>query len=586
MNPSKRAAARANELRDEIVNARLSRRELVKLGLIGAGAYAVGGGLSLRQALAATVASPQTRPFIQEMPLPRAIRARGNYAYDSYAHQWCDNPHYNKPDLYDINVKEVQHEFHPDLPTSPIWGYNGQMGSGLIDATYGQPVMIRFNNKLPPMHRHFGFGQPEITTHLHNFHTATESDGGPWNWYARGGSRENYYCMMRAGFDTGEEVPGQWRDEYGGDKRESMTTLFFHDHRPEFTAANCYKGLMAMFRVFDEDDTGNERTGWRLPSGQFDVPLIIADKQFDAQSGQMTFDQFQTDGFIGDKHTVNGKIQPYFEVEARKYRFRLLNCGPSRGYRHELRHDGNRVPFTQITSESGNLLQAPLRNVAGVEIWPAERVDIIVDFSTFQPGEKIYLGNVAEMRVDGRGIGSSRLNPDDPANQLVEFRVIPMRARRDRSRIPRSFRPMPDIIIPDNIKRRVFKFERKNGMWAINGRFWDPDLDHSPEFMANPPVQIKRNTAEIWELDSSSHGWDHPVHIHFEEGMVLKNNGVSVSDAQRVRKDVYKMNGNKKEIYMRFRDFGLPGFEGRYVMHCHNMVHEDHAMMATWNIVP
>jgi FtsP/CotA-like multicopper oxidase with cupredoxin domain len=122
--------------------------------------------------------------------------------------------------------------------------------------------------------------------------------------------------MMRAGFTIGETdparggIPMQHRDGWGGDKRESLTTLFFHYHRPEFTTAGIYKGLVGFFRIFDEMDTGDETKGWRLPSGPYDVPLAIADKRFD-RDGNLFFDQFNLDGHLGDKTTVNGKIQPF-----------------------------------------------------------------------------------------------------------------------------------------------------------------------------------------------------------------------------------------------------------------------------------
>ena len=130
-------------------------------------------------------------------------------------------------------------------------------------------------------------------------------------------------------------------------------------------------------------------------------------------------------------------------------------------------------------------------------------------------------------------------------------------------------------------------------MWTINGKLWDPDIDHSPDFLSNPRNQVKRNTAEVWVLEGSWGRWEHPIHIHFEEGRVLKINGNTPS--RKTRTDMYRMGSNTTiELFMRFRDFPEPGFagamrageRGRYVMHCHNTVHEDHAMMATWNVVP
>ena len=112
-----------------------------------------------------------------------------------------------------------------------------------------------------------------------------------------------------------------------GDPNEALGSLFYHAHRPDFTAPNVYKGQVGFFRAFDDVDTGDETTGLRLPSGEFDVPLMFADKAFDA-GGQLFFDPFNIDGILGDKNTVNGVIQPFFRVQRRKYRFRFLIGGP------------------------------------------------------------------------------------------------------------------------------------------------------------------------------------------------------------------------------------------------------------------
>uniref|UniRef100_UPI00135C5CAB multicopper oxidase family protein n=2 Tax=Geminicoccus TaxID=489140 RepID=UPI00135C5CAB len=408
--------------------------------------------------------------------------------------------------------------------------------------------------------------------------------------------RNFHYSMARAGFDKQKGIPAKWIDPVsGGDLRETLTTMFIHDHRPEFTAANVYKGMVAMVRAFDENDTGDETTGWRLPSGKYDVPLILADKKFDPD-GELEFNQFSIDGWLGDKLTVNGKIQPYMEVERRKYRFRVLNGGPSRFYNLLLRKDGVNQPFHQI-SQSGNLLPKSRKNITSIQLWVAERSDIVIDFRQFKKGDKLYLCNNLVMMNDGRGIDRGKTtNPDSPANQILEFRVGGPPANADESVVPNAFRPLPSVNLNEVVKVREWELGRLNGMWHINGKFWDPDIDHSPEFLMNPPNQVRRNSAEIWKIRSTSGGWDHPMHIHFEEGIITSINRRAVAEADRYRTDIYRFGGNERidemEIFLRFRDFPDPDYSyaskqerGRYVMHCHNTMHEDHAMMATWNIV-
>ena len=173
-----------------------------------------------------------------------------------------------------------------------------------------------------------------------------------------------------------------------------MSFHWFHDHMHDFTAQNTYKGLVSLYTLFSDDinlDTGDETTGLRLPSGEYDIPMVFADKVFDPRTGQLFFDLFNLDGILGDKDTVNGVIQPYLEVKRRKYRFRFLVGGPSRVYEFFL---SNGQSFFQITSD-GNLLPRPLTR-RSMRLQVAERVDVIVDFSKAAIGEKIYLQNRLE----------------------------------------------------------------------------------------------------------------------------------------------------------------------------------------------
>jgi FtsP/CotA-like multicopper oxidase with cupredoxin domain len=595
-----RSVKHALELRHQLSAAKLGRRELAKLGLIAGSAY-YARGASLRAALAKDAPSPKLEPWEDELPIPRRAEASG-YDYDHSGYQWCNRFDAAPANCYRLRVQEHDHQFHKDLPASRVWSYGDEFGGPLLDVRYGQPFCIRIENELPADHK--GYAHPEITTHLHNFHTATESDGGPWNWVSPGGSRVQHYCMARAGF-TGKEADfadplapgGTWwaKDGGDGDLRETLTTLFMHDHMPEFTSPNLYKGLFMMVRTFDQDDTGDENTGWRLPSGEYDVPLMFQDKRIDPSTGEMTYNQFAVDGFLGDLITVNGKYQPFMKVKRRKYRFRLLNGGPSRFYNLVLREEGvsKNIPFTQIT-QSGNLLVRP-KTVSSTDIWVAERNDIIIDFSKYKKGTVLYLSNILQMRDDGRGedVGKT-LNPDQLANQVLRFEVGGK--EDDPSQVPSYFRPLPPLPDLSKLPRKTFKFERKNGQWAINGRFWDPDADHEDVLRGIAPAYQVDPKGEIWTLDSSSGGWDHPMHIHFEEGQIISQNGVKIAEGSRFRTDIYRLRQNKMEIVMRFRDFPQGGFSsssgtpqtaadhGRYVMHCHNVTHEDHAMMVTWSI--
>src|SRR5262249_41984461 len=185
-----------------------------------------------------------------------------------------------------------------------------------------------------------GPGMPQITVHLHNGHTASESDGFAGDYFAPGcapdcspGSwKDNHYPNIYAGYD---QFPLT-----NGDPNEAQYTYWYHDHRAMFTAANTYKGLAGMYWLFDDRDSGNETdpnpNALRLPSGYgvHDIPLVFSDKNF-CPDGTLFI---LPNGVVlpGDKWCVNGAIQTYLPVKRRKYRFRLLNTGPSRTRTHQL----------------------------------------------------------------------------------------------------------------------------------------------------------------------------------------------------------------------------------------------------------
>lgn len=377
-----------------------------------------------------------------------------------------------------------------------------------------------------------------------------------------------------------------------GNVQESVGFLWYHDHRVDHTAENTYKGLVGPAVVFNEHDTGDETTGLHLPSfPDYDVPLVLGDKLFDPATGQLAFDTFNTDGFLGNTFLVNGKVQPFFEVRKRRYRLRILDAGPSRFYEVFLTNPANpaqRIPF-YVISNDGNLLPRPVE-VTSYRLGVAERVDIIVDFNKIaqrfgNPG-RIRLENRLE-QTDRRG-PTGRILPAGRGDQLLEFRLTGT-APEDVSfdpepvafpRVPASaddavFGPisLPDISGLTPRVTRTFRLERGSGQWQINGRLMD-----CTDFRFSPQV----DTTERWILQNNSGGWQHPVHIHCEELRILSRNGVPVrpGNIEFARKDVLQLRFNEQvEVLMRFRDM-----RGGFPLHCHNTVHEDHQMMLLWNI--
>lgn len=595
------------EIRD-IVQGGFCRRELLKMGLVlgGAGLAAMQGMRAFRPYWAHAeqgsgdlrLTSPPNTPFEDPLPIPAVMQktaldpapTQASRGATSAITGFTEAP---RPDhqrwtefggasdtepgfagaMYEILELHVTHNFYPardGVPPSTIWTYvdatTNSPGPLWIQARHGEPIVLRVHNSLPFANQGFGINQTSV--HLHGGHTASESDGGPLQFFDFGQFKDFHYPNARAGFASTHPTSTLNGRTVIGDVRETQSFLWFHDHRVDFTAQNTYKGLVSFYTLFSDDillDTGDETTGLRLPSGVFDIPMVFADKVFDPQTGQLFFDLFNLDGILGDRETVNGKIQPFLEVKRRKYRFRFLVGGPSRTYEFFLSNGQN---FIQISSD-GNLLPRPLFR-RSIRVAIAERVDVIVDFSTARAGDKIYLQNRLE-QADGRGPSGDIGRPTN----LVEFRVGDDAI--DDSQVPVALLAAPERVRP--VRRRQWKFDRRGGEWTVNNRIFDPEVISA---------FIKQNTAEEWTLESAG-GWQHPIHIHMEEFLVLSRERKAPPADERGRKDVVRIgngsvgddNTGELALSMQFRDF-----LGDYPMHCHNTVHEDHAMLIRFQVVP
>ena len=549
---------------------KLNRRRLLKLG-ITSGVATTGYGLFSYQVSDAAAAdapfvTPSLQPFLDPLPIPRVkapttlTPSPGKLPVEGEAGR---DPHQRFEDFppqafYEINVRAASHRFHTQLPEEQIWGYDGLLPGPTFVGRINIPMLVRIRNQLPL--DHVGFGSPEISTHLHSGHVGPASDG----------FASDYFSPRKAGPTLSR--PGKFYDyhypnfPHGGDMREITNTLWYHDHRDEFTAANVYKGLAGFHLLFDPLDTGDETTGLRLPSGvgRYDIPMLLQDKKFDA-GGNLSFDQFNNEGFLGNHFLINGKVQPYFRVEGRKYRFRLLNGSMARYFEMYLTDErDHNQDFTFIASD-GNLLERPL-TLQKILLGMAERAEIIVDFSLYAPGTVLYLVN--------------RIAQDDPRKPREERLFPGIRMLRievgertpDNSVVPALLRPQSPRANLAGVRRRAWKFGRSNGQWSINGKLFDPE---------RVDAAVKQGVSEIWELEAGG-GWAHPVHIHLEDFLILSINGMAPPPEWAGRKDTISLlPGWKAEVLVRFRDF-----TGKYMMHCHQHAHEDHAMMIRFDVVP
>jgi FtsP/CotA-like multicopper oxidase with cupredoxin domain len=625
-------------------------------------------------------------PFKDALPIPEAMKpvpveefSRWAYppgpgdgqqnSYRNERHQiWPSQIGFPDPIVYKINVVVDTHAFtkSPVLPMSTIYGFNGTFPGPRINAEYGKPCLVRFENHLdenPLNLDRQDFGSPDYSflTHLHNGHTAPESDGNPHYSMKFGPKHEGYRVK-----DFVDNLYLNW--PAGGDDREKQSFFWFHDHRMDHTGANVYKGMVGLYPIYDPKngfDMGDERQGLRLPGvrtdnldGSFDVeydiPLALYDCRLDDGVtihqdihdgrgefpaagnprkhpewwGKTFFKHFPNHGFVGDIFTVNGTAYPVLEVKRRKYRFRFLDASVARIYELKLMSSTQgpktaaslgyvgdelegqyRIPdaqqcmkFTQIASDGG-LLPFPIERDS-FELWPAKRREFVVDFTRYQDGhpttkgDVIYLTNVMKMPNGRMWTNSSRFTPD-PAYQVPIMKIVIGDDARDDSQVPAVLRPLPPL--PSNWQtqmsnRLIFEVERGSGggeiEWLINGQPFDPTT--SATSLVNPAgksplAQPRKGSFNLWEIRNGGGGWVHPFHLHMEEHRTVLREKKDVTKGgdpshpdDVSREDLVALDpGESVVIYRGFRDF-----VGPYVAHCHNLAHEDHAMMFGWEIMP
>jgi len=397
-----------------------------------------------------------------------------------------------------------------DGPCTNMWTYGGTYPGITIRRPTGQTTNVTFTNNLDA-------AAGELTVHNHGNHSTAVNDGQPMDFLIpTGGSRTYIYNGL----------------EGGGNQRGKMQ--FYHDHRMDVTARNVWMGLTGMYIVDDPADPAT------LPSGAFDLPLAIADRQFDANN-QIPY-VFDPNGVTGDKILINGVYQPYLQVGDRKYRLRILDASNARTYFLELSTGDS---FIQIGTESG-LLPAPVLRT-GMRMGPAERLDVVVDFAG-KLGQTLYLTDVLT------------------GMPLLEFRVTEHIV--DDSSIPPTLRPVPDIGEPT--VTRNWSFDKTAGHWTINGLRFDPNrVDAKPAL----------GTTEKWVFTNPT-GQVHTVHIHDVSQQCISRNGAACYPYETMKETWYLDPGETIEVKLKFTDH-----TGMYMLHCHIVEHEDDGMMTQFEVV-
>ncbi|WP_327327159.1 multicopper oxidase family protein [Streptomyces sp. NBC_01210] len=413
-------------------------------------------------------------------------------------------------DLYRLTTREADVEILPGT-TSTVRTFNGAL-SPLIVARRGRPVVIEQANAL----------NVPFSMHLHGGHVPAHSDGHPKNEVAPGKSRLFHYPNSQL-----------------------ASTMWVHDHSHHAHAENIYRGAAATYVLTDP-----EEDRLPLPKGQYDVTLQLRDARIE-DNGTLVYDLH---GFQ-ERPTflVNGSPRPYFRVAARKYRFRLVNTSNERAFVLRL---GEGDEFTHIATDGG-LLPAPVPSRI-LQLWPAERQEIVVDFSKYPVGSKIVLQTM--MTYPGE------------APEVMRFDVV--RGADDPSSVPGRLRPVADLGTPTVERQFAMSFDPQSQQHLINGKPFDINrVDFRP----------KLGTTEIWTIENKDVAFTipHSLHPHLDHFQVVERNGKPAGPSEAGLKDtVSVMPGESARIKIKFTEY-----TGMFMFHCHLMGHLTMGMMGQMEMV-
>lgn len=489
-------------------------------------------------------------------------------------------------DYFQIEMHKLNVHILPDGPPTELWVYLGVRPDGSL---YPWPVIrqkggipaegeivppdeeqrqsvVRFVNRLGKDRR----GKPICTSvHLHGMASAPQYDG-----YAEDLIRPDYFKQY----------------VYPNDR---AATIWYHDHAISKTSRNVAMGLAGFYLV---EDKSERESG--LPMGKYDIPLLLQEVTLEGPTlqdgspnpkhGQTVFNNRLKRSHYGDIPLVNGVPWPRLTVERRRYRFRLLNATASRLYQLFISTDldGWSRDYMHVVASDCGLLSEPVAIPSGrfhtgpsnlLRIGMAERYEIVIDFSKFKAGDTVYLRNEPEPL--------SR-DPSNRSEALMRFDVVGPKVD-DSSIWPPvlpSIKPIEEEV--DDLSQvtvRNWRFGLSGSKWSINGKLWDAErID----------AEIQAGDYEIWELENAGGGWVHPVHIHLADFQVLSRNGLPPLPYETGWKDVFVV--DEFETVRVMARFGVPRdlpdpdagelIQGVYMMHCHNLVHEDHDMMTQFYV--
>jgi len=528
--------------------------------------------------------TPSLRPFAEPLPVPGA----GIVVASPVA-----------PDQYHFTLRQISRRLHPQLPKTPIFAYDdgsglgGQAGSfGMaIAAQTGTPVRVSYTHQLPATYpswipvdtRLTPLGrQVRMMAHLHGGFVAAADDGNP--------------TVSPDGFGPGETQTVVYPNQA---PQQSARLMWFHDHAMGATRLNVFAGLAGGYILRDEHDTGTEPNPIGIPGGQYEIPLVIQDRQFNPD-GTFLYPVSTIPGvtwigeYFGNYMLVNGKVWPYLNVEPRLYRFRVLNGCNAR----IMSLDMGGAPMWQIGAEGG-MWDRPVR-MNRLVLTPAERADVIVDFRGFE-GRTLVLHNMTPAPPVS--------TPAPPLPTVMQIRVGTSVTAKGPSDIPRELPGQrADLRRPDAIK-----YITLNEIVPETAGWW---LNLNAAHFGKAPEYPRVGTVEDWVFVNMTPD-THPMHTHLFNHQVIGRVPFDASAYQKAHggpdgvpgginpapfatgpmlpptpdergfKDTTKANPGYYTIVRAKVELptGVRAPQA-YVYHCHIVEHEDNDMMQSFIVLP
>lgn len=422
--------------------------------------------------------------------------------------------------------------------TSEVWSFNGEYPSPLIRLTRGERARIRLVNRL----------DEDTIVHWHGLDVPEAADGHP-RFAIPPGAEYSYDFTVR-------DTPGLY---------------WYHPHPHGRTAAQTYMGLAGLLVV---DDEGESDLG--LPSGEFEIGLVLQDKRLGTASELRYAPAMGPDhmfGYLGDTGFANGVPDATIEVKRGAYRLRIVNGSNARILQLAL---GDDLPFTLVGGDGG-LLSEPV-TLRRLTIGTGERVDVLVDFSSVRPGESIVLRSAEfevpgmMMGMGGRGMGMSGAGgvPQGGGLDLLEFVVS--EAEGPPLRVPGRLGTPLEERGDDGAVTRSFVFDSQMMRHTINGRGF---------IMDRIDERVPLGRPEVWEFVNNG-AFPHPVHVHGGQHRILSREGgrAQIMPWERGLKDTALLfPGERIRMAVAFTEPGI------FLLHCHNLEHEDGGMMSNFEVV-